>query len=477
MEIPNRIVSMNKVKNKKAKSQNSIKYFRIQFLLFSFVLFVIKISWLYSRPGHGMLGADGENYLEALDGLINEGFFSQAGKLSYWPAGYPILMWPIAELSTTNLVFIVGLIQSLFFAIVTAFFASELSQGKLKEFAWPSLLLLNLSPTLSLNSVVIGYEVSTACCFLLAITLYLRIVRLKKLELINWENFLASISLSVSAFVQPRTLVLAIGTFLPFALFHYRGKFISLFSATMILITSLGPAIMVIRNIEANGYAAISTNLGITMNIGAGPSATGGYSNNAKGVPCPIIEGNSAVQDRHKLMCVLDWYAKNPKKSVKLLLNKFIFHWSPWFGPLANGTMARNPWLDFNPFVELAQTSDGYNRVFGQVGKIISWIWIIASLTILVLGMRALRLRGGLSTLLAWMLFIPVLLNTMSSMATIGDHRFRIPTLTSSLLLQLFGVYALFSKRLFRKEMDGSKALIPKQSIASNIAKVRKLQN
>ena len=42
--------------------------------------------------------------------------------------------------------------------------------------------------------------------------------------------------------------------------------------------------------------------------------------------------------------------------------------------------------------------------------------------------LRALRRRGGVSTLLAWCLFIPVLLNTGSSMGTIGDHRFRIPT-------------------------------------------------
>jgi len=70
-------------------------------------------------------------------------------------------------------------------------------------------------------------------------------------------------------------------------------------------------------------------------------------------------------------------------------------------------------------------------------------------------GFLALRRRGGLSTFLAWALFIPILLNTASSMGTIGDHRFRIPTLSLSLLLQLFGAYALFAPKSFRRGVDG----------------------
>jgi hypothetical protein len=40
-------------------------------------------------------------------------------------------------------------------------------------------------------------------------------------------------------------------------------------------------------------------------------------------------------------------------------------------------------------------------------------------------------------------------------MGTIGDHRFRIPTLTLSILLQLFGLYAIFERRFFKRELDG----------------------
>jgi hypothetical protein len=424
-------------------------------LAFSLTVFFIKVMWLSSKEGRGLLGADGENYLGALGGLLSDGFFSNLSTLSYWPAGYPILMWPIAAISESNLEFIVGIIQSLIFALAIWFFAIELSATSLKRFAWPAAIILSLSPTLSLNSVVIGYEVTSASLFLLAISLFLRQARLSKSSILNWENSLASLAIAISCFMQPRILLLALGIIVPFSIYHYRGRAIPIFLAFTLSIVAIAPSIMILRNVEANGYAAISTNLGVTMNIGAGPEATGGYTNKTTGVPCEVIEGNAAEQDSHKVGCVIKWYLENPGTSAKLFVNKFAYHWSPWFGPLANGTMARNPWLQFHPFAESAKTQEGFEIVNGGVGKTISWAWVLGSLALLIYGFIALRRRGGVSTLLAWCLLIPVVLNMGSSMGTIGDHRFRIPTLTLSILLQLFGLYAIFERRSFKRGLDG----------------------
>jgi hypothetical protein len=117
--------------------------------------------------------------------------------------------------------------------------------------------------------------------------------------------------------------------------------------------------------------------------------------------------------------------------------------------------MGRNPWLKFHPFVETIKTQEGFEMASGIVGKALSGVWVLGSLTLLGCGFIALRRRGGVSTLLAWILLTPVILNTASSMATIGDHRFRIPTLSLSLLLQLFGAYALLGANSFRRGMDG----------------------
>jgi hypothetical protein len=272
------------------------------------------------------LGADGENYLNSLEGLLKDGIFSEQGNLHYWPAGYPILMWPLAELSFNNLAFLVGTLQSLIFAVSVIFFSFELSKSSLKRFTWPAVIILSLSPTFTLNSVVIGYEVTSAVLFLLVIALYMRLIRIDKRSIFNWESSLAALAISVSCFMQPRIILLALGLFIPFAIYHYRGRAIPIFLAFSLFIVAIAPAILIFRNTQAQGFAAISTNLGVTMNIGAGPKASGGYTSQVTGVDCEPIEGDAAEQDSHKVGCVLKWYLKNPGASLKLFINKFFFH-------------------------------------------------------------------------------------------------------------------------------------------------------
>ena len=443
---------------KKVVSARAVRAERTQLramVFFSAAILLIKVFWLSSQQGRGLLGADGENYFNSLEGLLKDGIFSEQGNLHYWPAGYPILMWPLAELTPNSFVFLVGIIQSLIFAFSVTYFSIELGKSSLKRFSWPALILLSVSPTFTLNSVVIGYEVTSAVLFLLSIALYLRLIRLDRKSGLTWEAALAALAISISCFMQPRIMLLALGVFIPFAIYHYRGKAIPIFLTLSLGIVALAPATLIFRNIQAQGFAAISTNLGTTMNIGAGPESTGGYTNSATGVPCEAIEGDAAEQDSHRVGCVFKWYLENPSSAVGLFVNKFFFHWSPWFGPLSNGTMARNPWLKFHPFAETVKTQEGFEMVYGNLGKLISWAWVLGSLALMGYGFLALRRRGGVSTLLAWTLLIPVILNTGSSMGTIGDNRFRIPTLSLSLLLQLFGAYALFARKSFRRGVDG----------------------
>ena len=53
-------------------------------------------------------GADAENYLKGVDGLYTEGLFSKASILNYWPAGYPILLWILALISSANFFYLIG---------------------------------------------------------------------------------------------------------------------------------------------------------------------------------------------------------------------------------------------------------------------------------------------------------------------------------------------------------------------------------
>jgi hypothetical protein len=210
------------------------------------------------------------------------------------------------------------------------------------------------------------------------------------------------------------------------------------------------PIVLVSRNMEAIGSATISTNLGTTMFIGVGDEATGGYNGKYNGVPCPAAEkGTDAQIDSAKVKCALLWNLQNPGKAITLVAKKSIFYWSPWFGPDANGTMARNPWLKINPIKNGIKTQQNYDAVYGPLGTLVSWTWILGQIALLFSGLVWLWKMGGTERLLSKLAGAPVLLGWLVSMGTIGDHRFRIPQMGLSLFLQLAGF--IFLKRKFAK--------------------------
>jgi len=91
---------------------------------------------LYQPPG-AWYGADGENYLRALVGLANDGFLSTQTNLSYWPAGYPLLMWPLLVIFKSNFFGALAIVQSLLYAAGCALVVEEIRQTRLVRFTWP----------------------------------------------------------------------------------------------------------------------------------------------------------------------------------------------------------------------------------------------------------------------------------------------------------------------------------------------------
>jgi hypothetical protein len=231
--------------------------------------------------------------------------------------------------------------------------------------------------------------------------------------------------------------------------FAYRKikKIALLFLVITMGVMALAPAFLIARNVNAGNGAVISTNLGVTMRIGAGDSTNGSYDHTGPEVPCEPTAPATTVSDNQVVKCVISWYASNPTKAAKLFLNKAIYFWSPWSGPMMYGTMARNPWLSIDPVMKIARGSqNGSELVFGTIGKVISWIWEFATVALLFIGFFWLRSWRGIYRHLASLTFFPILASWLVAMGTIGDHRFRLPTMTLSLFLQVIGFYALKKK-------------------------------
>jgi hypothetical protein len=75
-------------------------------------------------------------------------------------------------------------------------------------------------------------------------------------------------------------------------------------------------------------------------------------------------------------------------------------------------------------------------------------MWILTNLSLLFYGFWKLIKMGEIYKNLSYLLMGPILASWIAAVGTIGDHRFRIPTMSLSLVLQLFGFIAIKNKVL-----------------------------
>jgi hypothetical protein len=412
------------------------------FIIFTIVAGFIEISGKPFLVDGAWLGADGENYLKGFDGLLTDGVFSTEGILNYWPAGYPLVLLFLSFFGTTWALTTLTIFQSAIFSFATYLFAVELSKTRLKKYSYLVFIMILFNPTLTLSSIAIGYESLTASGFLLTSALIIKDILEKNDKKLNSYLLINSIIFGLMTFMQPRLIVSGILTTLTWLLIRKGIKVGALLSLIAILISLIFPASLIYRNNKAVGVNTISTNLGVTMNIGAGDEATGGYTSEWKGVPCSPI-GTQAEKDSQLVKCVIDWYFSNPTKSLKLFYNKSIYFWSPWFGPVKSGTMERNPWLTISPVVKMTSTQEGAEFVYGGVGKIISWLWLLGGLALLFYGYLTLWRQKFLERFIGNVAIIAISTNWLISLISIGDHRFRLPMMGLSLFLQAVGLKTL----------------------------------
>jgi len=398
----------------------------------------IKFITMFNIQAGAWYGADGENYLAGVDGLLKDGFYSLEPKLSYWPAGYPLLLWPFAEITVDKFFYIISFIQTLFFAYATYFFTNKLRNTSLSFLAFWASIVISFNPTLSPSSLAIGYEAPIAACFMMiAGTIWANVSA--PIDRKFWLNVAAVGGwFSLATFMQPRFLLIAIIVAVLWAIRMIGKKNQIRVAALVIAIMMVAPAIMIARNAVSIDKATISTNLGVTMRIGVGPETSGGYVRTGPDIPCEAKAPATAVSDNEVVICVIKWYLTNPLDTIRLSYNKTKFFWSPWSGPEVNGTMARNPWLKIAPTQQIAKSSQsGNDLVFGPIGIAISYGWIFGQIALLFFGWRALSRIGNNEKFLAHIIMVPVVLSWLISIGTIGDHRFRIPTMSFSLFLQV----------------------------------------
>ena len=450
------MVTMKKTKLK--FSQFPKKYLYTSTLIFLIKVFIIlNINPNFTLDiGNGqgfylrgiLNGSDGENYLTGLLALKSQGIFSQNSILSYLPAGYPILMFALSIFGIGSAMIILSILQSALFSFAVFYFARQLFTTKLQKFTFLVFLAILLNPTLTLSSLVVGYESLVASGHLLILGILIKDLKAKEQGKSNSIRSLILVSLICSAisFLQPRLILGILLVIFFWVITSFKSRIIySLFIVA--LISSIFPTSLVFRNYQASNLFAISTNLGTTMNLGAGDFTTGGYWDEKKGVLCNVNESKEN-KDSSVVKCVLKWYLNNPIKTTTLFYHKSIYFWSPWIGPNAEGTTGRNPWLRYGPLEVLNDKESSIQIIQGSFGKFISALWQMFSLFFLFYGLiNIYKLRNSERQIVV-MSAILILVNWGISLLTIGDHRFRLPILGISVFLQIVGLQFLLRRKL-----------------------------
>ena len=429
----------------KSKRARSIKQRNLakEFMYWAIAIFVIKLITISNVQGGAWLGADGENYLTGYDAMLKDGIFSTETKLTYWPAGYPLFILFLSLIGKSFVLTTLAVVQSAVYSFSAYFFAAQLAKTRLKNFAYLAFFMILLNPTLSLSSIAVGYESPAAAGYLIVAGLLIKDFVQKDDKKLLPYIAISSAIFGFMSFIQPRLIVSGILVTLLWILIRKPWKSAALLVAVSLAVTLFFPATLIFRNNQAVGINSISTNLGGTMNIGAGDKAEGGYASKDVGVPC-TTSGTDAEKDSQQVACVLKWYLNNPTKAAKLFYNKTKFFWSPWEGQLANGTMARNPWLKIHPVRDMQQNPDGDKLVRGPIGSLVSWSWFLGGLGFLFYGFIILWRARQLERLVGSVAMIAISTSWLISLVTIGDHRFRLPIMGMSLFLQAVGIRTLF---------------------------------
>ena len=429
----------------KSKRARTVKQRNLakNFMYWAIAVFIIKLIIIGNVQGGAWLGADGENYLAGYDAMVKNGIFATETKLTYWPAGYPLFILLLSIIGKSFVLTTLSVVQSAIYSFAAYFFAAQLAKTRLKKFAYLAFFMILFNPTLSLSSIAVGYETPAAAGYLIVAGLIIKDFVQKNDKKLLPYLAIASAIFGFMSFIQPRLIVSGILINLLWILVRKPWKSASLLIATSLAITLFFPATLIYRNHKAVGLNTISTNLGGTMNIGAGDKAEGGYASKDVGVPC-VTTGTDSQKDNQQVVCVLKWYSKNPVKAMKLFYNKTKFFWSPWEGQLANGTMARNPWLKIQPVRNMQETPDGDKLVRGPIGSLVSWGWLLGGLGFLIYGFIVLWRLKSLERFIGSIAAISVGTSWLISLITIGDHRFRLPIMGMSLFLQAVGIRTLF---------------------------------
>ena len=210
-----------------SKNEKKVNFYLIAIPAFAFLIKLITMANIRGTDGSflgGWLGADGENYLSGVDGLLAQGYLSDKSILSYWPAGYPILIWLLTFISLKYVIALISFSQSIFYAYASYYFVKQLRGTRLQPYMFLIGIALAFNPTLSLSSLAVGYESPIAACMLMVVGLIIKSKQSAHDRSLILRVIAAGFFSALASLMQPRWVLTTIVIAIVWALMHQSRK-------------------------------------------------------------------------------------------------------------------------------------------------------------------------------------------------------------------------------------------------------------
>jgi hypothetical protein len=409
------------------------------------IVLIIKVILVVKSNQSTWLGADGESFINNAGILSEEGFFSSNESLMYFSGGYSSLLFLFNIFGTATLPYLTIFFQTLSYSLAVWALSRQLLKLPIRSLAIPFAYISLLNPTLSLSSLQIGYESPVATIYVAVVALLLFDLAQENLKKLNWPFLLGSALLGFTAYLQPKFILAGLGVLIIWIIARNPSKATALVIAFSVISFTIPPALLSIRSQVAVGSWIPGSNLGTVAAFGAGPGATG-HGDTDTGLVCETEGLNPTSTSNAKFRCALNWYFTNPIPAAKLVASKSVMFWSPWAGPLAEGSGGRNLYNRVHPVLTMVDSQESYDLVVGPFGKFMAWAWLLGGLFLLFLGFCSLWKFSRVTRFLGSSAMTIVLASWVIAAGTQGDHRYRIPIMGMSLLLQTSGWNFIFKR-------------------------------
>lgn len=404
------------------------------------LIIIFNIEPISNYSAGAWLGSDTDGYLEGAKSIATDGFLSKSRFLSYYAPGYPFFIFIVDTFFGSKTFLIISILQTIFYSFSIYLLAKQISLMGLRKVAISFVFIALLNPVISLSSMQLGYESIVASLVSVILAILIKNYHDSESKFVTYQIVLVSVLMGISIWFSPRMIHVNLVVLILYASFtKSKSSLIAILCGICIVVTF--QLAMNARNYIAIGSFTSQTSLGNLALMGAGPMATGTYKNGPTGISCIVASENEASQNSEKLKCAIKWYVENPLNGAVLLWKKSYFFWGPWFGPLCCGTNGNHPYYQsFHPIKSNITSQQQIDLIFGPIGKIISWMWIIGGWILLVLGFINLWSKKGRARIAGLLSISLICLNWLSALITIGDSRYRIPLMSISLLLQTIGL-------------------------------------